>query len=478
MPKSLLRNLAPVHEMIDDEEIQKYVRELGKELVTNLIREVQDKLRNDILEEKANIISFIKESKEDSDVQMYRLIKDELLERLDKKVESNFQQVINGTGTVLHTNLGRAPLSSEVMEKLSDTVTNYSNLEFDLDSGRRGSRYSHIESIIKDLTGAESAIVVNNNAAAVMLTLSALANDKEVIISRGELVEIGGSFRIPDVMKQSGAHLVEVGTTNKTHYSDYENAITDETGMLLKVHTSNYEIVGFTEGVSREELVQIGHDNGVYVVEDLGSGLLFDLSKYGLQYEPTINDVLKSGVDLVTFSGDKLLGGPQAGIIAGKKELVDKIKSNQLTRALRIDKLSLKALEETFRIYLNPEKAFKQIPVLYLLTQSLNDIEKRGKELKSKLESSVIKNSFHICLEKNVSRVGGGAMPTQDLETWTVVLKGDNSKLYDLWNSLREKNPPVISRLQNEKLIFDLRTIKEQELDTVVENLEACMTRE
>ena len=342
MNKNLLfRSIPKVDILLEEQEIQDLIDAYGRELVMDVIREEMDALR-----------TFIGkcEEEEEAKVQIGMLTQN-IKRHAGKLHEPNMKMVINGTGTVLHTNLGRAPISKEHVERLAGIVSGYSNLEYNLEAGARGERYSHFEKLLCKLTGAEAAMAVNNNAAAVMLILSSMAKGGEVVVSRGELVEIGGKFRIPDVMEQSGASLVEVGTTNKTHYSDYEEAITEETKALLKVHTSNYRIVGFTETVTIDELIPIAQEHDIPIIEDLGSGVLIDLSKYGLTYEPTVQDSIRKGADVVCFSGDKLLGGPQAGIIIGKKKYIDQMKKNQLTRALRIDKFTAAALELVLQEY-------------------------------------------------------------------------------------------------------------------------------
>ncbi len=308
---------------------------------------------------------------------------------LQKKLQPNLRRVINGTGVVIHTNLGRSLLSASATQALTQAGSHYTNLEYNLETGKRGSRYSLVEEIICELTGAEAALVVNNNAAAVLLVLESLAKDKEVVVSRGQLVEIGGSFRIPDVMKKSGARLVEVGATNRTHLRDYEEAITEETALLLKVHTSNFRMVGFTSEVSAEEMVALAGKNGLAVVEDLGSGCLIDLSAFGLQKEPTVQEVINAGVDIVTFSGDKLLGGPQAGIIAGRRAVIEKIKKNPLNRALRIDKFTLASLEDILRNYYDTGLALKNIPTLAMLTQAPEEIKRKGRRLLRRLGQKI-----------------------------------------------------------------------------------------
>jgi L-seryl-tRNA(Ser) seleniumtransferase len=338
--KEILRKLPKMDELLKEKVVIDSLKTVMRPIVIEALRETLDEFRNGIL---TDYISEFTTS--------------DLLEHFSKLVykknSPNLKKVINATGVILHTNLGRALLSEEAVKNVAYCANNYSNLEYDLENGERGSRYSHIEELLKKITGAEAAMVVNNNAAAVLLVLNTLCSNKEAIVSRGQLVEIGGSFRIPEVMNYSNATLVEVGTTNRTHLYDYENNINENTGVLLKVHTSNFKIMGFTEEVPLEELVNLGKEKLVPVVEDIGSGVLIDFSKFGFSYEPTVQESIKKGVDIVTFSGDKMLGGPQAGIIVGNKFFIDKIKSNQLTRALRIDKLTLAALEGTLKYYLD-----------------------------------------------------------------------------------------------------------------------------
>jgi L-seryl-tRNA(Ser) seleniumtransferase len=376
------------------------------------------------------------------------------------------KRTINATGVVVHTNLGRSLLSPAVMENLTAISSRYSNLEFDLNAGRRGSRYSAVEGILCELTGAEAAMVVNNNAAATLLCLDTLATGREVIVSRGELVEIGGAYRIPDVMAKSGAILKEVGTTNRTHPRDYENAIGEQTGLLLKVHTSNYSIVGFTTAVSLADLVSIGRRHDLPVMEDLGSGTLVDFSKYGLIKEPTVQESLAAGVDVVTFSGDKLLGGPQAGIILGGKRHIDRIKTNSLTRALRIDKMTLAALEATLQLYRDEHQAVNHIPTLRMLTLPLAVIQGRAAELKSRLERVSGKRLMMDFLDLS-SKAGGGSLPLLELPSRClgVSVDGMSANAVELW--MRNNTPPIIGRIENDQFIMDLRTLQEEELDLI-----------
>jgi len=342
----LFRNIPKVDVLLEKTEIINLIEKYHRDVVVDATREEIDKLRN-----------FIKENDDMSLIEeKINCLVENIALNVKKVYSYNLRKVINGTGTILHTNLGRAIISKKHADYLSEVVTSYSNLEYNLEEGKRGERYSHFEKLICKITGAECAMAVNNNAAAVMLVLSSMAENKEVIVSRGELVEVGGKFRIPDVMKSSKADLVEIGTTNKTHLEDYEDAITENTGAFLKVHTSNFKILGFTESVSIDELCKLGKEKDIPVIEDIGSGVLVDLSKYGLEYEPTVQDSIKAGVDIVSFSGDKLLGGPQAGIIVGKKKYIDKMKKNPLTRAFRIDKFTATILEMIFHEYLTKKR--------------------------------------------------------------------------------------------------------------------------
>jgi L-seryl-tRNA(Ser) seleniumtransferase len=393
-----------------------------------------------------------------------------LLEAITLKNQMNLRRVINGTGVVIHTNLGRSILSAPIVDTLKQAGAHYTNLEFDLASGKRGSRYSLVEEIICDLTGAEAALVVNNNAAAVLLALDTLADSKEVIVSRGQLVEIGGSFRIPDVIAKSGAHLVEVGATNRTHLADYEKAINDKTALLLKVHTSNFRVIGFTSEVSAEELVTLAQTKGLPVMEDLGSGSLVDLSPFGLPPEPTVQQIVKAGVDVITFSGDKLLGGPQAGLIVGKKEFIDRIKRNPLNRALRIDKFTLASLEAVLRNYYDLDQALTRIPTLRMLTQPVDLIKNRARRLMRRMHSTV----HPICsmnLLATMSRVGGGAMPEHGLPSWAVAFKPAHLPVSAMEKGLRKLPVPVIGKIEHESLLLDMRTIDDNEIPELAASL-------
>jgi L-seryl-tRNA(Ser) seleniumtransferase len=425
-------------------------------LVKQAVREELERLRQNILAgEKIGKNDLVKKK-----------LRGQIHKRLKKKLGPNFRRVINATGVVIHTNLGRSILPASAREALIEAGTRYSNLEFDLETGRRGSRYSLVEQLLCDLTGAEAGLVVNNNAAAVLLVLDTLAKGKEVIVSRGQLVEIGGSFRIPEVMAKSGAKLVEVGATNRTHLKDYERAITEETSMLLKVHASNFKMVGFTKEVSAEELVELAANYKLRVMEDLGSGCLMDMSRYGLRKEPTVQETLKAGVDVVTFSGDKLLGGPQAGIIVGKKNIIDSIKKNQLNRALRIDKFTLAALETVLRLYYDQETAVTRIPTLSMLTAEPEMLNRRAKRL-VRLIKKMLSDKCNVKISVTGSRVGGGALPEEDLESRAVVLEPLDRTVNELEKGLRHNSLPIIGRIEEDRFILDMRTVGDDEISLI-----------
>lgn len=392
---------------------------------------------------------------------------DTLLHRVEQTVSDmrkpDMTRVLNGTGTILHTNLGRAPLGQEHLKHITNIAGGYSNLEYALEEGGRGERYAHFESLVCKITGAEAAMAVNNNAAAVMLILSTLARHGEVIVSRGELVEVGGKFRIPDVMELSGAVLKEVGTTNKTHLSDYEEAITENTKAVMKVHTSNYRIIGFTEAVPLSELMALKETTDIPVIEDLGSGVLIDLSKYGLTYEPTVQDSVKNGADVVCFSGDKLLGGPQAGIIVGKKVFIDRMKKNPLTRAMRIDKFTAAALDVVLREYLCEEKAIRNIPALSMITKEAKEIEREANKFAQILKKAALK--AEIGVESCQSQIGGGSLPQERLPSTAVTICPLEISTADLEERLRHLPVPVIGRTMKDKILLDMRTFESEAMD-------------
>lgn len=452
-PVNYLRQLPAVDEIMRSPELQKILEQNPRNLVVNTIRQVLEKKRRNIL---------AGQEKPASQKELKEKIIAEVLVQVEKHNIPGLRRVINATGVVIHTNLGRALLSKSALQAVGMVASGYSNLELNLDTGKRGSRYAPLEDLLVELTGAEAALVVNNNASAVLLALGTLARNKEVIVSRGQLVEIGGSFRIPDVMGQSGARLVEVGTTNKTYPDDYRRAVNENTALLLNVHTSNYRIVGFTRETSVKELVEVGKEKGIPVMSDLGSGSLVDLRDLGLPYEPTVKETVAAGADIVTFSGDKLLGGPQAGIIVGKRNFIEKMKKNPLTRAIRIDKFTVAALEATLREYRDPSSALANIPTLRMLAATLKDLYPRAKKLLDMLnELSLPHVEFNLV--ETVSRVGGGALPTAELPSCTVEIIPKNMEVSELASRLRKGNPAVIGRIQDDRLLLDIRTVQENE---------------
>lgn len=455
MDKSeLLRKLPKIDELLKEETVDSYIQSSIRAEVISVLRETIDGLRGDILEGRT--VSLEKED-----------LMERFVRNMEEKKKPKLRKVINATGVVIHTNLGRSLLNEEAVRCVADISMNYNNLEYDIKAGKRGSRYSHVEEIITKVTGAEAAMVVNNNAAAVMLVLNTLCRGKEAIVSRGQLVEIGGSFRVPDVMAFSGAKLVEVGTTNRTHLYDYENNINENTGVLLKVHTSNFKILGFTEEVSVEELVELakGHDLPVY--EDIGSGTLVDFQKYGFTYEPTVQESLRKGADVVSFSGDKMLGGPQAGIIVGKKKYIDRMKKNQLTRALRIDKMTLAALEGTLRLYQDEKIAVEKIPTLNMILSRKEAHLSRAERLSEKLRAAADGFSFEI--GEDHSMVGGGSMPEERIPTYVIKAKSEKLGPDMVEKKLRLYDTAIIVRVSNDEVIMDLRTIFDRDFDIIAD---------
>lgn len=446
--KEQYRMIPKTDVLLELEEMSELIQRFGRELVLEQIHLVTDELRDRIRE--GEVIEGRIEG-----------LPQEVGVRLEKLMSPNFKKVVNATGTVLHTNLGRAPLSKVHLEHIARIAGGYSNLEYELEEGGRGHRYSHIESLLCRLTGAEAAMAVNNNAAAVMLILNTMARDKEVIVSRGELVEIGGKFRVPDVMKASGAKLVEVGTTNKTHDSDYEEAIGEGTGAILKVHTSNFEMIGFTQSVEIQTLSELAKKHSLPLIQDIGSGVLIDLEKYGLKHEPTVQESVRAGADVVCFSGDKLLGGPQAGIIVGKREYIEEMKKNQLTRALRIDKFTAAALEIVLKEYLCEEHAVRNIPVLRMIRMGKEELEERAQRLKARLDGLALEAEIEV--EPCFSQVGGGSLPVERLESFAVTIRPTSCSTASMEEDLRRLEVPIVVRTANDKLVLDVRTIEEEE---------------
>ena len=455
MSKQLLSQIPAINKILLLDEVKSLIQEYSEVAVKSAIKNYIDEIKQEILNEELHEVPSLEK------------IVEEVTQIVKSEDKNSLRRVINATGTILHTNLGRSLLSQKIKENIESVAFNYSNLEFDIDNKKRGSRYVHLIDIIKKLTGAEDVLVVNNNAAAVLLTLNTLVKDKEIVVSRGELVEIGGAFRIPEIIKLSGGTPVEVGTTNKTHLKDYENAITDNTGALLKVHTSNYKIVGFTKEVSNEEISYLARENELVTINDLGSGQFVDFSRFGLPYEPTVKEVLDSGIDIVTFSGDKLLGGPQAGIIVGKKEYIEQMKKNQLTRALRVDKMTLAALEATLKLYLDEKEALEHIPTLHMISLSKERLLGKADVFKTRLSDL----DFKITITEDKAEVGGGSYPASYLDSVVVKLEHPRLSATDIERRLLEVEIPIITRIKDNELIFDMRTLRTREFDLVKQAL-------
>lgn len=462
---ALLRELPSVDRLMREPLLEDLQLKLPRRVVLQSVQETIDAYRSYITS-NASDQSLLPQT---GDLHPANLAR-EALALAEKKAGMNLKPLVNATGIIIHTNLGRAPLSEQAVKALTDIAANYNNLELSLENGKRGSRQEHLESLLCEISGAEAAIALNNNAAAVFMALNALAGGLEVVVSRGQLVEIGGSFRIPEIMAASGAKLVEVGTTNKTYLRDYEAVVNDNTAAFLKVHTSNYHMVGFTAEVETSELAELARKHNLLLIEDLGSGVFLDLEKYGLPPEPRVQDSISAGADLVTFSGDKMLGGPQCGIIVGRENLIARIRKNQLARAMRVDKFTIAALEATMRLYLDEEKAIREIPVWRMLTAEPALLEKRAKTLVSRFAE--IAGSANVSVVRGVSKVGGGALPTAELPTYLVVVKPMEGKAERVVEMLRLNNPPVILRLQHDMLLFDPRTVFEDQEDILVQALE------
>jgi L-seryl-tRNA(Ser) seleniumtransferase len=454
MNQQLLRKLPKIDDLLRSSALEQLREEYPEQTIADGARQVIADLR-------AGIVNGSVDTLPDEDVLLDRITK-----RIRAAARPSMHTVINGTGIVLHTNLGRACMSEKAAHAAYDAACRYSTLEYNVATGSRGLRYSHVESLICRLTGAESALVVNNNAAAVLLVLSAMTTGGQVPVSRGELVEIGGSFRVPEIMEACGAQLKEVGTTNKTHLFDYERAITPDTKALMKVHTSNYRIVGFTEKPSLSEMVELGHRYNLPVIEDLGSGCLVNLEQFGLHDEPTVQESIKAGVDVVTFSGDKLLGGPQAGIIVGKKQYLDMMKRHPLTRAMRVDKMTLAALEATLRSY--ADGIWNDIPTMAMLAASAVELKEKAGVLLEQLRQAEV--SAHLVAVEG--QVGGGSVPTQTMPSWAVALEGD---VESLEKKLRLGENTIVGRIHDGKYLLDVRTIWVEDFPLIVRALKEAM---
>ncbi|PFA67010.1 L-seryl-tRNA(Sec) selenium transferase [Bacillus sp. AFS015802] len=463
--KHLVRHIPPIHEIQQTTKFHTFLRhhEISTEIGTDLLKKAISFCRISILNDEWKGPHPSSEA-----------FLEEVLARAEAMVHESYfpslRRIINATGTILHTNLGRARLGQEAINHVIEVSCQFSNLEYDIDEGVRGSRHSHAEKFICELTGAEAAMVVNNNAAAVFLILSALARQKEVIVSRGELVEIGGSFRISSIMEESGALLHEVGTTNKTHIRDYEEAMNEETSMIMKVHQSNFIIKGFTASVSTDELVELSQlHSGILYYEDLGSGAFYDFTRAGIGNEPIVKEVLERGVDLVSFSGDKLLGGPQAGIIAGKKRWIDQLKKHQLARVLRVDKMTLAALEMTLLQYIKGEEQVKN-PTIESITRSKEAILHQSRQFAEDIHS--LQKGYRSEILEGKSQIGGGTMPEVELDTYTVSVIHDGISPQEIHEKLRKGSPSILTRIQDGVVLFDLRTVSTKEQMEIIQALQ------
>ncbi|MDE0481056.1 MAG: L-seryl-tRNA(Sec) selenium transferase [Candidatus Poribacteria bacterium] len=449
--KNLLRQLPAIDKLLLLPEMQELQECYARPLVTEVLRSVVADIRDQILQ--GNIKLKLPKPEE------YAILARQWIE---EKTRSPLRAIVNATGTVTHTNLGRALLSSSACESLQNAAQNYVNLEYDLETGKRGHRDRITEPLLQQLTGCEASTVVNNNAAAVLIALQTVAKGREVIVSRGELIEIGGAFRIPDVMTASGAILREVGTTNRTHLRDYAEAINENTALILKVHPSNYKVVGFTTTPEMQELTELGTEHGIPTMEDLGSGALVDLSTYRLPHEPVVADKIEDGVDIVTFSGDKLLGGPQAGIIVGKAEWILQIRKNPLMRALRVDKLTIAALSATLLTYLNPDALLTQLPMLHRYTRSIDELHGIAKEIVDRLKT-IFGETITVEITDTHSQIGSGSLPVETLPSVAVVLNPLEISAEKLAEHFRRGSVPIIGRIENDLLWFDVRTLYEKE---------------
>lgn len=461
MATNVLRNIPSVTELLENPKIKPLVDRVSHSVVVDRVRTMLDDLREDVAKSSGNGGM--------PDI-------GELAERIARRIlegeQSHLRPVVNATGILLHTGLGRAPLAEEAVEEMLAVARGYASVELDLDSGKRSQRVVAVESLLQQITGAEAAVVCNNNAGATMLALAAIAAQKEVVVSRGQLIEIGGSFRLPDVMEACGAKLREIGTTNKTHARDYENAIGEETAALMRVHTSNFKVVGFTSEVELEDLVRIGRLHSLPVIDDIGSGAMTSLDDYGAVGEPVASESIEAGADLVLFSGDKLLGGPQCGIIVGRRDLIAKIAKHPMMRALRVDKVTLAALAATLRLHRDPDKAKQSIPLLQLLTTPVENLQNRAERLAPQLAACEgIESAEPV---EDVAFLGGGSVPTQQLGTWCVAIVPEHQSAERLAATLRAGSPSVVGRVQQDRLLLDLRSVPPRHDQTLVEAVSAA----
>lgn len=461
MSDRLFRMIPSLDRLLEKESVQRAFKRHPRKLIVECMRDTAASWRRRIKQGSAA----------ETELTEVRFVED-VLSLAESKVRGSLRKVINATGVILNTNLGRAPLSKIALPKLEKLSSGYSNLEFDLEKGKRGERHTHVEDALCKLTRAKSALLANNNAGAVLLILDTFAKRKEVIVSRGELIEIGGSFRLPDVLKKSGAKLVEVGTTNRTYISDYEKAITEKTALLLKSHTSNYRLIGFVHRPEPEHLVRLARKHNIICMEDLGSGLLVDLSAFGID-EPTVQQAVRAGMHLVTFSGDKLLGGPQCGIILGKAKLIRELKSNPLMRAIRVDKLTLSALSATLDIYLYSDDPVAEIPHLNMIMSSAAAVRRKARRVEKELEAV---EGCHISVVESSAAVGGGSCPGLKIPSWSVGIRSDRHSAQKLAGLLRQQAPPVIATVSEDTVNLDMRTVQSEDMKALVSVLKSVMS--
>lgn len=457
----ILSQIPPVNEILNHRQIQPLLKKYSRDLVHSIIREQIESHKDFLLKNKSGL---------SHEKNRQKIVKD-VIKKIDDLMQPRLKKAINATGVILHTGLGRAPLSDDARENLQRIAEGYCSLEIDLESGERGDRTAHVEELLCRLTGAEAACVVNNNAAAVLLALNTLAFKKDAVISRGQLIEIGGSFRMPDVMHKSGAKMIEVGTTNKTHLRDYEKAMTPATGVICVVHPSNYRVKGFTEEADLAEIVEIAQRHHVPLMQDLGSGVLVDLRKYNLPYEPVVRDSVEIGVDVITFSGDKVLGGPQSGLIVGKRKYVEMIKKNSLMRALRCDKLVYAVLEPTLRSYFQNQPLMVSNEVLRMLCESPMALQRRARKILDGISQDV-KRQYEITVEPTTIQIGSGALPLEQLPSRALVFLPSEITVEELARKFRSQQLPIIGYIRENKLFFDISTILPGELETFITTIE------
>ncbi len=464
--QNLLAHIPPVNDVLAQPPIQALSEQYSRDLVVTLVQEAIAAYRQACLQGRV--------AGEPTRQKITSQLVERVTSELHALLQPSLRPVINATGVILHTGLGRAPLPAAARENLQAVARGYCSLELDLETGKRGDRGKHVERLLCLLTGAEAACVVNNNAAAVLLTLNTLSFGKEAVVSRGQLIEIGGAFRIPEVMEKSGARMVEVGTTNKTHLRDYERALSENTGVICVVHPSNYRVLGFTAEVALEELVELAHQHDVPLFQDLGGGVLFDFREHGLPYEPVAGESIRAGVDVVTFSGDKVLGGPQCGIIVGKRRYVDEIKRNPLMRAVRCDKLIYAALEPTLKLYLKPDRLFQDNVVLQLLTTPLASLETRARKLLDQIPPKV-RNTCAVEVVDSRVQIGSGALPLEELPSRALSLKPNQDRTERLAQRFRRHEPPVVGYVRDDRLFLDLRTVLPEEDEVLLQAIQTIL---